>query len=466
MNLFKLVPSTDRLLKAVEDEFSFLPKGILKDGVVAFLDSLRQKIKNKEILSEEELSFERLLEEAKDFIYNKTRPKFRPVINATGVVIHTNLGRSVLAKSAIEAVVSACSNYSNLEFSLETGKRGSRYSLVEDLLCELTGAESGLVVNNNAGAVFITLNTLAKDREVIISRGELIEIGGSFRIPDVIRASGAKLKEVGTTNRTHLYDYENAIGENTAVLLKAHTSNYRIIGFHKEVSVKELVKLGEKYNIPVVEDLGSGNFIEFPPYANIKEPTVQKTIAEGVSVVSFSGDKMLGGPQAGIIVGKKEYIEKIKKNPINRALRIDKMTLAALEATLRLYKDPERAIKEIPTLNLITTSLNTLRQRATFLAKAIKEKFNKYFEVKTKKDSSRVGGGASPEIDVPTYVVKLIPKNRLNLEDFRLALLKTKIPVVIRIEEDSIILDTRTILKGQIPHLIESLEEAIGMIYE
>ncbi len=460
--LFRLIPSMDKVLNNLIKEFPTVPRNMLKEAAEKFFETLRQDIKENIITSEKELQWNVIIKKAKSFIKAQTKPKFRSLINATGVIVHTNLGRSLLANYAIEAVKTACSYYSNLEFSLETGKRGSRYSLVEELLCELTGAESGLVVNNNAGAVFLILNTLAKDKEVIISRGELIEIGGSFRIPDVITSSGAILKEVGTTNRTHLHDYENAINENTAALLKAHTSNYKIIGFHKEVKLKELVELGKRYKLPVIEDLGSGNLISFPPHTNIYEPTVQSTIQKGVSVVSFSGDKMLGGPQAGIILGKKEYIERIKKNPINRALRIDKMTLAALEATLRLYKDPEQALKKIPTLNMIVTPISTLKQRALRLKSAIKKELVHFFDIKLQKDSSRVGGGASPEVDLPTYVVKLIPKNKIEPEQIKSALLKTEPPIILRLEDDSLVLDPRTILNKQIPLIVKSLKQALA----
>ena len=249
------------------------------------------------------------------------------MLNATGVVVHTNLGRSLLAKPAIEAVAEACGHYSNCEFDLATGKRGSRYSHVEKILCDITGAEAALVVNNNAAAVFIMLETLARGREVIVSRGQLVEIGGSFRIPDVMAKSGATLREVGATNRTHVHDYENAIGDDTAALMRVHTSNFRVVGFTKEVTLAEMRALGDKYGLPVIEDLGSGTLYALAGEGLLGEPTVQQVVAQGADVVSFSGDKVLGGPQAGIIVGRREYIDRIKKNPVNRAVRIDKMTL-------------------------------------------------------------------------------------------------------------------------------------------
>ena len=464
--LFKYLPSVDVLLKSVdgEKELNIVPRALIKDKINDFLDSLRRDIKDGKIENKQQLI--KLVE--RDFIVNflkkATRPKYRRVINGTGVVVHTNLGRSILSQEAIDAVVKGCSYYTNLEFSLETGKRGSRYSLVEDLLLELTGAEAGLVVNNNAGAVLIVLNTLAKDKEVIVSRGELIEIGGSFRIPDVMKSSGAILCEVGATNRTHLYDYEQAISPNTAALFKAHTSNYRIVGFHKEVGLEELVELGNRYNLPVIEDLGSGNFCDFPDWLNINEPTVADRIKKGVSVVSFSGDKLLGGPQAGIIVGKKEYIDKIKKNPLNRALRIDKMTLAALEATLRLYKDKELAKNKIPTLKLIFTPISTLKARARRLVKRLKQELGELYFFAIKKGSSRVGGGASPEKDLPTCLVLVKPNFMDSLDRFRSILLDTDPPLVGIIEDDYFMLDVRTLLKDDLSIIPDVLKQAYNAV--
>jgi L-seryl-tRNA(Ser) seleniumtransferase len=274
----------------------------------------------------------------------------KPVVNATGIVVHTNLGRSLLAPAVLANLVEIASCYSNLEFDLVAGRRGSRYTAVEDVLCEISGAEAAMVVNNNAGAVLLCLETLARGRKVIVSRGELVEIGGAFRIPDVMARSGGILCEVGTTNRTHLRDYAGAIDEQTALLLKVHKSNYSIVGFSAEVSLPELAALGARHGLPVMEDLGSGTFIDFSQYGLAKEPTVQESVAAGADVVTFSGDKLLGGPQAGLIVGRRAIIARIRTNPITRALRIDKMTLAALESTLRLYRDPRRAVAAIPTL--------------------------------------------------------------------------------------------------------------------
>lgn len=463
--LFQAIPAVDRLLNRIASlsEWQTLPRAFLKELINLFLVECRKKIVSGEISSVQQLTGPIFDKKLLDFIRDRARPNLRPVINGTGVVVHTNLGRSLLAQEAIRAVVMASNQYTNLEFSLRTGKRGSRYSLVEDLLCELTGAEAGLVVNNNAGAVLLVLDSLAKGKEVIVSRGELVEIGGSFRIPEVMAKSGAFLKEVGATNRTHLRDYELAIGPQTGALLKVHTSNYRIIGFHKEVSLKELVELGKSFALPVIEDLGSGNLYNFSPEVGLREPTVQRVLSSGVSVVSFSGDKLLGGPQAGIILGKKEYIEKIKKNPLNRALRIDKMTLAALEATLRLYKDPELAREKIPTLRAISIQANTLQSKARRLAQLLRRELSPDFQVSVKKDNSRVGGGASPELDLPTYLVQLRPVAGLSLEELRNLLLKTDPPVVGRIEGDAFCLDPRTLGKGDGPLLVSALQQAVAL---
>jgi len=444
--LFRNIPSMDRIFQVIlEDErIAQLPRALSKDLVTAFLDLCREEIRQGAITTAEALSVEALLPRAKAYVIAGSRPHFRRVVNATGVVIHTNLGRSILADEAVQAVVDGCRNYSNLEFALETGQRGSRYSHVEELLCRLTGAEAGLVVNNNAAAVLLVLDTLAKGREVVVSRGQLVEIGGSFRIPEVMKKSGAILREVGATNRTHLRDYEGAIGEQTAMLMKVHTSNYRIIGFCKEVELADLVTLGREHTLPVFEDLGSGNLFDFSPYGLMPEPTVQQILKTGVDVVSFSGDKLLGGPQAGIIVGRREYIDRIKKNQLNRALRIDKMTLAALEATLRLYLDADKVRTNVPTLCMITMSQAELKQKAAKLRKRLGRMLAGLADVGTLPGASRVGGGSFPEQDLPTVLVSVLPY-ALSVDNLRQALLGMEIPVVGRVEDGRFCLDPRTL---------------------
>ena len=450
--LYRLLPSVDLILQRVSESgrYAHLPRPLLKDLVNVHLDQLRAAIRGQKLTTSEELQWSALEGPLHAFLDRASRPHFRRVINATGVVVHTNLGRSLLARPAVEAVTEACAHYSNLEFSLDTGQRGSRYAHVEELLCKLTGAEAGLVVNNNAAAVLLMLDTLAKGKEVVVSRGQLVEIGGSFRIPDVMAKSGAVLREVGATNRTHPYDYERAITPETAALLKVHTSNFRIIGFHKEVGLREMVALGEKHGLPVLEDLGSGNLFDFTPYGLDHEPTVQEAVADGAAVVTFSGDKVLGGPQAGIIVGRKEYIDPIKKNPINRALRIDKMTLAALEATLRLYLDPELARREIPTLRMITASAEELRRQASKLVRGLRRALGISANITLLPGASRVGGGAYPERDLPTTLVAVRPQGTdIGVEALRDALLDTDPPLIGRIEHDAFCLDPRTLADAE-----------------
>ncbi len=463
--LFRNIPSVDRILDRVDKEpdFAPLPRTMLKDLVNAFLDLCREEIRSGAITREEDLELDNLWPRIKAYLKVRIRPHFRRVINATGVVIHTNLGRSVLPEEAAQAVNSACLHYSNLEFSLETGQRGSRYSHVEDLLCRISGAEAGLVVNNNASAVLIVLDTLAKNKEVVVSRGQLVEIGGSFRIPEVMAKSGACLKEVGATNRTHLRDYQQAINEHTGALLKVHTSNYRIIGFHKEVPLEDLVQLGREHDLPVIEDMGSGNFFDFQAhgYNFMDEPTVQEVIRDGASVVSFSGDKLLGGPQCGIILGEKKYIDVIKKNPMNRAIRIDKMTLAALEATLKFYLDPDLAREKIPTLRMITMGADELKTRAQKLRRRIKRRVTAENELSLFPAQSRVGGGAFPEQDLPTYLVG-IGISGLSCDQLKERLLNTDPPLVGRVENDLFCLDPRTIEEQEYSLVVSALNQAVG----
>jgi L-seryl-tRNA(Ser) seleniumtransferase len=462
--LYRAIPSVDQLLQRLSGEsaFSGLPRPLLKQAVNEFLERCRKEISQGLITTEHELGLEALLPRLRGSVMQSTKPRLKRVINAAGVVVHTNLGRSILADEALAAVDQANAWYSNLEFNLESGKRGSRYSLVEPLLCELTGAEAGLVVNNNAAAVLLMLDTLVKGKEVIVSRGELVEIGGSFRIPDVMAKSGAVLREVGATNRTHLSDYESAIGPETGAIMKAHTSNYRIVGFHKDIDAAELVSLAEKYNLPVLEDLGSGNLVRFPAHTGLDEPTVQSLMNKGISAMCFSGDKLLGGPQAGIILGKKEVVDRIKANPLNRALRVDKMTLAALEATLRLYYDPELAFERIPTLRMITIPQAKVKSRASRLLSLLRNELGAYLDVWTKRDASRVGGGASPELDLPTQLVCLKPRHSLAPEALRDRLLSTDPPLIGRLEHDSFCLDPRTLQRGEATMVVEVIRQALN----
>jgi L-seryl-tRNA(Ser) seleniumtransferase len=380
------------------------------------------------------------------------------VVNGTGVIIHTNLGRSPLAEEARRAVELVGRYYSNLEFDLAAGRRGSRYSHVEGLLCDLTGAEAGLVVNNNAAAVLLTLETLARGREVVVSRGELVEIGGSFRIPDVMARSGAVMVEVGTTNKTHLRDYEQAIGERTAALLKVHQSNFHILGFTEEVLLPDLVRLAAQSGLPVLEDLGSGSLIDFSIYGLRKEPTVQEAIAAGAAVVTFSGDKLLGGPQAGLILGRKALVDRIKSNPLNRAVRIDKFTLAALEATLRLYLDEETAMRRIPILGLIRESYKRLRSRASRLRRRLAVAAGEAVEIGLADGVSRIGGGALPFQELPTRLLAIRPK-AMSVNALGKFFLGRPVPIIGRIEEERLLLDVRTLDPEDTPILVQALAE-------
>ncbi len=443
-NLYRLLPSVDVCLHYVSH--ISCPHVLLKSSVISFLDKIRAEIAEQKI-TEKELEKDFILRNLEVYVRVKISSKLQYVINATGVVIHTNLGRSVLAKQAVEAVNLAASSYCNLEFDLESGQRGSRHSLVERDICNLTGAEAALVVNNNAAAVMLMLNTICAGGESIVSRGQLVEIGGSFRIPDVMEKSLSKLKEVGTTNKCHKSDYLSAINENTKAIVRVHTSNYRIIGFHSEVYTKDLAEIAHKHNLPLLEDLGSGSLINFSPYGLQGEPTVKDVLEAGVDVVTFSGDKVLGGPQAGIIAGKKIYIDLIKKNQLLRALRCDKLTLAALEATLRLYYNPEEALQEIPTLRRMTLSQAELKKKAQKLTKLLKNLLttNKV-KISIKADFSRVGGGSFPENDLPTFLVCLeFLTEEFSCTDLRQKLLSSSPPLVGRIEDDKFMLDVRTL---------------------
>jgi len=460
-NLLRAIPQVDEVLQWLSPDTD-APMLLIKQAVREVLETLRQNILAGKKVGKNDLSKKKLVEQIYQRVELKLGPNFKRVINGTGVVIHTNLGRSILPDIAREALVEAGTRYSNLEFELATGKRGSRYSLVEQLLIDLTGAEAALVVNNNAAAVLLVLDTLAKGREVIVSRGQLVEIGGSFRIPEVMVKSGAKLVEVGATNRTHLKDYEGAISEETTVLLKVHASNFKMVGFTKEVSAEELVELAGKYKLLVMEDLGSGCLIDISRYGMKKEPTVQETVKAGVDVVTFSGDKLLGGPQAGLIVGKRSIIDSIKKNQLNRALRIDKFTLAALETVLRLYYDHETVVSRIPTLAMLTASPAIMDRRAKRLVQKVKKGLAEKCNVAVTVTGSRVGGGALPEEDLESRAVVLEPLDR-TVNELEKNLRLNPLPVIGRIEEDRYILDMRTVGDDEVPLIANILAQVFGV---
>jgi L-seryl-tRNA(Ser) seleniumtransferase len=388
------------------------------------------------------------------------RPRLRAVINATGIVLHTNLGRAPVAEEAARAAHEAARGYLNLELDLETGKRSSRQSAVREWVCRLTGAESATAVNNNAAATVIVLRALCQGKEVVISRGQLIEIGGSFRIPEIMAVSGAVLREVGTTNITRLADYERAVGPATGALMQVHTSNYRVSGFTKSVPLTDLVGLGQKRGLPVIDDVGSGALLDFGRFGFSGEPVARASVAAGADLVLFSGDKLLGGPQAGIIAGRKELVQKIEKDPLMRAFRLDKMTLAALEATLRLYLNEERALREVPVLRMLGTPLEELRRRAEGLAARLRE-VNGLAGVKVAEDVAYVGGGSLPDQAMKSWVVEV---EAAALGDAELARrLRVGTPAVMsRLRDSKVVLDVRTVFPDQEDALVEAVRQALA----
>jgi len=383
------------------------------------------------------------------------QPRLRTVINATGIVLHTNLGRAPIAEEAATAAYEAARGYLNLELDLETGKRSSRQNPIRDWVCRLTGAESATVVNNNAAATVIALRALAQGREVIVSRGQLIEIGGSFRIPEIMAVSGATLREVGTTNITRLSDYEKAITPATAALMQVHTSNYRIAGFTESVSTAELVTLGKQFSLPVIDDIGSGALIDFNRFGFSGEPMARDSISAGADLVLFSGDKLLGGPQAGILAGRKELIQRVEKDPLMRAFRCDKMTLAALEATLRIYMNEEAALRDIPVLRMLGVPLDELKKRATALAKRLRI-IETLASVEVVDDVAYVGGGSLPDQQMKTWVVEVKPRAGSDA-DFAYRLRVGTPAVMARIRDGKIVFDLRTIFPDQVDALVEAV---------
>ncbi|MSU02886.1 L-seryl-tRNA(Sec) selenium transferase [Tissierella pigra] len=466
-NLFTLIPKVDEILDKdfIKELLKYIPRKIVLDSIRIEIEEIRTKIKGKEI-SEEEIvkNIEDIHIKIKKRAEEKNSFKLKRVVNGTGVVIHTNLGRSLINEKIMENIKEVAINYSNLEFDLVNGGRGSRYSHLEEIICEITGGEAAMVVNNNAAAVILVLSSMAKNKEVIVSRGELVEIGGSFRIPDVMEQSGANLVAVGTTNKTHLWDFENAINEETGALLKVHTSNYRILGFTSNVDSEELFLLKEKYNIPLIEDLGSGVLIDLSKYGIEYEPTVQESLKKGVDIVTFSGDKLLGGPQVGVIVGKKEYIDDMKKNPLTRAFRVDKFTISTLEATLRYYLEESVAIKEIPTLAMLTQSLKEIGSKALELKSKIEEKVsNDLFKIDIEDNFSEVGGGSLPLEKLPTKCLVLTLDN-LSTQEFENNLRKFHIPIITRLYKDRVYIDLRTIREEEFHIVVEGISFAFNKV--
>jgi L-seryl-tRNA(Ser) seleniumtransferase len=449
------IPSVNEILGTPEIQQAC--KHVHRSAVIRAVQTiLAEKRKNilamaEEVSESEELSMQAIQQQVLNRLQKTGKPSLTRVINATGVVIHTNLGRAPLAEEAIQTIVEIARGYSNLEFDIARGERGTRYIHVRKILQDLSGAPDAFVVNNNAAAVLLCLSTLARGREVLISRGELIEIGGSFRIPEIMEQSGARLREVGTTNRTHLTDYRTAINENTALILKVHPSNYKIVGFTSDVSLSELSELGDEFHIPVMFDMGSGNLVPAESLGMQDEPTVQDALQQGADIITFSGDKLVGGPQAGIILGTSEFIKPIAKNPLTRALRIDKLTLAALEATLRIYYlDPDYR-NRIPILHMLSVSENTLKRRAQGIVRELKKR-QLPLEVSAMKDSSKIGGGSYPVQNLPTWVVSLMPQT-MTSQELESRLRACSPPIISRISKERVILDMRTLFPEE-PGLI------------
>jgi len=460
--LFRMIPAVDRLLNSpgLLEVSATYPRSLVLKAINQVLDEIRRRILSGEGFDDSSmLSLENVSHHVREKLANLSRPSLRPVINATGIVVHTNLGRSILSEKALRKFRPIAGGYSNLEYDLAQGKRGSRYTHVEGILKEITGAEAAMVVNNNAAAVLLSLDTLAKGREVVVSRGQLVEIGGSFRIPEVMRKSGAKMVEVGTTNKTHLRDYEEVIGPDTALLLKVHTSNFQVIGFTEEVPTPELVNLGRKYSIPVMEDLGSGCFVDFSRYGLNKEPMVQEVLADGADLVTFSGDKLLGGPQAGVILGQANLVEAIRKNQLNRALRIDKLTLLAMEETLRLYRDEGTAIREIPTLKMICQPYKRMKTKAEKLLKITGSLKSPNFDLHLSEGESKVGGGALPLLVIPTCLLRIIPK-KLSAHAIEAWFRSYDPPIIGRVEKEHVLFDVRTIQNRE----LKTVAQAIGAL--
>lgn len=452
------LPKMDELLEdvAIAPWFEVFDRSYVKNYLNEALNQVRQAILAGEDV---DISHSAVVAIAERKLTAKKRPNLRPMINATGTALHTNLGRALLSDKAVEATQRVNARYSNLEYNVEAGERGSRYAHIEDLLKELTGAEAALVVNNNAAAVMLLLTATTQGQEVLISRGELVEIGGSFRVPDVIESVGARLKEVGATNKTHLRDYERAITEETGALLRVHTSNYRVVGFSQVPDDKDLVALAHQHDLPAFNDLGSGLLIDLQPLGLPREPLVSEVVASGYDVVSFSGDKLLGGPQAGILVGTKQYIDQLKRHPLLRALRVDKMTLAGLEATLQAYLKPEQAMKDIPLLQMLGQSEEKLARKAQMLADDIRA-LDRGYQVNIIEGQSQVGGGAFPEARLATHLVEISHPD-YSESTLEQKLRQAEFPIIARTSDGKVQFDVRTLLEADSGKICQALVEMI-----
>lgn len=459
--LLRKLPKVDELL--MEERVKEISANLIREQVVdvirAVVETKRKTIlESEELLSESFVSYDTVVEEVIEAVNYSNVKSLRRVINGTGVVLHTNLGRAKLAKSAMEAVAEVADKYSTLEYDPVKGRRGSRHDHVEKIIEKITGAEAAMVVNNNAAATTICLATLGRGKEIIISRGELVEIGGSFRIPEIMEESGAHLVEVGTTNKTKLKDYQNKINEQTGALMKVHTSNYKVIGFTEEATLKELVNLGKEADIPVIYDMGNGLMVSLRDYG-IDEPTVKEAMSDGTDVILFSGDKLLGGPQGGVIIGKKKYIDMMKAHPLARILRVDKMTLAAMEATFKEYYDDDNAKEKIPTLKMLTRSSKQLEDAAGDLLALIKEKAPE-FSVSIEQTEDVVGGGSAPATILKGYSVSVFSE-KLSAQELEKSLRTDAFPIIVRINRDKVLFDVRTLTCDEYQIIAERLGKII-----
>jgi L-seryl-tRNA(Ser) seleniumtransferase len=458
--LLQHLPKVDKLLDEphLAQVLVAYPRTLVVEEIRLYLENLRSKIMSNALSALP--PYDEMVLQLAQQLDARLRPGLRRCVNGVGIVLHTALGRAPYAAPAREALRGVVENYSTLQIDLETGKRGDRYKEVETLLHKITGAEAAVVVNNNAAATLLILNTLAEGKEVIVSRGELVEIGGSFRLPDVMKRSGATLVEVGTTNRTHLKDYQQAITPNTGLILKVHQSNYRILGFTSQVSIQELVPLAHERNILAVDDLGSGALVDLSRWGLPKEPMVQDSVAAGADVICFSGDKLLGGPQCGIIIGKRNVIERIKNNQLTRALRCDKMTFAVLEATLRLFLDEKKLFKEHPVLRMLTMPLDEIRRRCDRLKECLSIVLPPEASIEVEEDSSEVGSGSLAAVSVPTLVVSITMKS-IHAEEMARRLRVARTPIFGRIKEQKFLLDGRTIRDDELELVVESFKEIL-----
>ena len=443
-NPFRNLPSVNQLLESpqLKSLVENANHSVVVSGVRTFMDRLRDQVATAtgdvSIPTAQELA-----EKIAHWITREDQPHLRPVINATGVILHTGLGRAPLAQQAVDEMCLMATDYASVEINLQDGKRSQRDLAVKRLLCEITGAESATVVNNNAAATMLALSAMAEGKEVIVSRGQLVEIGGSYRLPDVMECSRAKLREVGTTNKTRLSDYENAINENTGAILRVHPSNFRVVGFTQSVDLPDLVALAKKHKLPVIDDVGSGALVDFNQFGLTDEPLVRECVEQGADVVLFSGDKLVGGPQCGIVAGTDYWVEKIKKHPMTRAMRVDKLTLSALAATLRIYRDPAEANAKIPLLRMLSTSEENLKLRAERMASQISQA-SWVQSAEPVQDTSTMGGGTLPAQYLPTWCVAIRPEG-ITVNELAGKLRTGKTAIFGRINNEQLLLDLRTV---------------------